>query len=141
MDEKCLAKMKGQFSQVDVMLEHNRMLINEINRNHETQIPADLTRNVSLIDELDQNIKRVVERYVEISQSFVQFFPHVGNDEAVGDNAGEEEEFEQEGEEEDTAGGGSGVAASSSVPPAESGGSSDSLQTRQDPCCSTTVTG
>ncbi|CAI9766070.1 unnamed protein product [Fraxinus pennsylvanica] len=52
-----------------VALELGRLLINEINQNHESKIPDNLTRNVSLIRELNNNFRRVVDLYGDLSNS------------------------------------------------------------------------
>ncbi|KAI3859937.1 hypothetical protein MKX03_007000 [Papaver bracteatum] len=59
------------FIQVQSLLDQNRLLINEINQNHESNIPHNLNRNVSLIRELNNNIRRVVLLYADLSSSLV----------------------------------------------------------------------
>ncbi|KAG6782260.1 hypothetical protein POTOM_011654 [Populus tomentosa] len=49
-----------------------RLLINEINQNHESKIPDNLTRNVGLIKELNNNIRRVVDLYADLSSNFTR---------------------------------------------------------------------
>eukprot|EP00270_Netrium_digitus_P019181 TRINITY_DN7515_c0_g1_i1.p1 TRINITY_DN7515_c0_g1~~TRINITY_DN7515_c0_g1_i1.p1 ORF type:complete len:135 (-),score=8.55 TRINITY_DN7515_c0_g1_i1:276-680(-) len=70
-----------KFSAVQTILDHNRLLIHEIKRNHETRDEGGLRRNVTLIRELNSNISRVVELYAEISKAFVVTFgrPPRGN--------------------------------------------------------------
>ncbi|XP_055807602.1 protein ELF4-LIKE 3-like [Solanum dulcamara] len=58
------------FVQVQNILDQNRLLINEINQNHESKIPDNLNRNVGLIRELNNNIRRVVDLYAHLSGSF-----------------------------------------------------------------------
>ncbi|KAI3447193.1 hypothetical protein Pfo_003858 [Paulownia fortunei] len=48
------------------------LLINEINQNHESKIPDNLSRNVGLIRELNNNIRRVVDLYADLSTSFTK---------------------------------------------------------------------
>jgi len=55
------------------ILEHNRMLIQEISQNQETCDADGLTRNVSLIRELNAKMARVVGIYGEMSS----FYAHV----------------------------------------------------------------
>ncbi|CAL9119441.1 unnamed protein product [Musa acuminata var. zebrina] len=57
------------FGQVQSRLDQNRKLINEINQNQASRIPGRLNRNVRLI-EVNSNIRRVVDVYVELSLSF-----------------------------------------------------------------------
>ncbi|PUZ70606.1 hypothetical protein GQ55_2G245900 [Panicum hallii var. hallii] len=52
------------------ILEHNRVLIQEISQNQETRDANGLTRNVSLIRELNTNIARVVDLYGELSSCY-----------------------------------------------------------------------
>ena len=61
-----------KFSQVQEILEQNRILIREIDENHESKLPEKLTRNVGLIRELNGNISQIVELYAKLSTDFVQ---------------------------------------------------------------------
>ncbi|OEL26953.1 hypothetical protein BAE44_0012026 [Dichanthelium oligosanthes] len=58
------------FGEVQGILEHNRVLIQEISQNQETRDADGLTRNVALIRELNTNIARVVDLYGDLSGSF-----------------------------------------------------------------------
>lgn len=49
---------------------HSRILVNEIDRNHEARTPAALARNCSLIRELHANVTRVAALYADVSASF-----------------------------------------------------------------------
>ena len=60
-----------KFSQVQEILDQNRILIREINQNHESKIAEKLTRNVGLIRELNDNISQIVELYARLSTDFV----------------------------------------------------------------------
>lgn len=71
-DVKVWETFQKSFSQVQSILDQNRILIREINQNHESKIPENLTRNVALIRELNANITRVVELYANLSSEFVQ---------------------------------------------------------------------
>lgn len=46
------------FNQAQTILDHNRLLINEIKANHEARSPEGLTRNVTLIRELNNNLNK-----------------------------------------------------------------------------------
>ncbi|CAM8986338.1 hypothetical protein QQ045_009037 [Rhodiola kirilowii] len=72
LDEKVAQKFQHKFVQVQNILDQNRLLINEINQNHESKAPDNLSRNVGLIRELNNNIRRVVELYADLSSSFVK---------------------------------------------------------------------
>ncbi|KAK4373099.1 hypothetical protein RND71_008483 [Anisodus tanguticus] len=70
IDGKVLQTCEKSFVQVQDILDHNRLLINEINQNHESKIPDNLSRNVGLIRQLNNNIRRVVDLYAHLSGSF-----------------------------------------------------------------------
>ncbi|XP_042497070.1 protein ELF4-LIKE 4-like [Macadamia integrifolia] len=70
VDNKVLQTFQKSFVQVQHILDQNRLLINEINQNHESKIPDNLGRNVGLIRELNNNIRRVVDLYGDLSSSF-----------------------------------------------------------------------
>ncbi|XP_020584623.1 protein ELF4-LIKE 3-like [Phalaenopsis equestris] len=70
IDNKLVQNFQKSFVQVQNILDHNRLLINEINQNHESKIPDNLSRNVGLIRELNNNIQRVVDVYSDLSSSF-----------------------------------------------------------------------
>ncbi|XP_057505760.1 protein ELF4-LIKE 3-like isoform X1 [Actinidia eriantha] len=72
LDNKVLQTFHMSFVQVQNILDHNRLLINEINQNHESKIPDNLSRNVGLIRELNDNIRRVVDLYADLSTSFTK---------------------------------------------------------------------
>ncbi|XP_077234635.1 protein ELF4-LIKE 4-like [Tasmannia lanceolata] len=72
MDNKVLQTFQKSFVQVQNILDQNRLLINEINQNHESKIPDNLSRNVGLIRELNNNIRRVVDLYADLSTSFTK---------------------------------------------------------------------
>ncbi|KMZ57284.1 Protein ELF4-LIKE 3 [Zostera marina] len=67
---KVMQNFQKNFVQVQNILDQNRLLINEINQNQESKIPDNITRNVGLIRELNNNIRRVVDLYADISGSF-----------------------------------------------------------------------
>ncbi|KAK4551385.1 hypothetical protein RGQ29_021487 [Quercus rubra] len=69
VDGKVLQTFQKSFGQVQHILDQNRLLINEINQNHESKIPDNLSRNVGLIRELNNNIRRVVDLYADLSSS------------------------------------------------------------------------
>ncbi|TVU23965.1 hypothetical protein EJB05_26514 [Eragrostis curvula] len=71
-DGKLIQTFHKSFVQVQSILDQNRLLINEINQNHESRAPDNLTRNVGLIRELNNNIRRVVGLYADLSASFAR---------------------------------------------------------------------
>ncbi|KAH7850763.1 hypothetical protein Vadar_002648 [Vaccinium darrowii] len=72
LDNKVLQTFQRNFIQVQNILDQNRLLIKEINQNHESKIPDNLSRNVGLIRELNNNIRRVVDLYSDLSASFTK---------------------------------------------------------------------
>ncbi|PWZ07037.1 Protein ELF4-LIKE 4 [Zea mays] len=70
VDTKVLHAFQTSFVQVQTLLDQNRLLISEINHNHESKVPGDLSRNVGLIKELNNNIRRVVDLYADLSSLF-----------------------------------------------------------------------
>ncbi|KAK4368602.1 hypothetical protein RND71_012394 [Anisodus tanguticus] len=66
IDGKVVQTFQKSFVQVQNILDQNRLLINEINQNHESKIPDNLSRNVGLIRELNNNIRRVVDLYADL---------------------------------------------------------------------------
>ncbi|GAB4853741.1 Protein ELF4-LIKE 4 [Ancistrocladus abbreviatus] len=72
IDSKVLQTFQKSFVQVQNILDQNRLLINEINRNHESRIPDNVSRNVGLIRELNNNIRSVVDLYADLSHSFTK---------------------------------------------------------------------
>ncbi|CAO2823170.1 unnamed protein product [Amaranthus hypochondriacus] len=70
-DNKLTQKFQSSLVQVQSILDQNRLLINEINKNHETRLPDNLSRNSVLIRELNNNIRRVVELYADMSRFLV----------------------------------------------------------------------
>ncbi|KAK8581103.1 hypothetical protein V6N12_071345 [Hibiscus sabdariffa] len=72
VDGKVLQTFQKSFVQVQDILDQNRLLINEINQNHESKIPDNLSRNVGLIKELNNNVRRVADLYADLSNSFTR---------------------------------------------------------------------
>ena len=70
VDGKVVQTFQKSFGQVQNILDQNRLLINEINQNHESKVPDNLSRNVGLIRELNNNIRRVVDLYSDLSSNF-----------------------------------------------------------------------
>ena len=63
--------------QVQYLLDHNRLLINEINQNQESRLSEGLTRNVLLIRQLNTNIGKVVDLYATLSSNFSNVFENL----------------------------------------------------------------
>ncbi|KAG6395679.1 hypothetical protein SASPL_141803 [Salvia splendens] len=72
IESKVVQTFQKSFVQVQNILDQNRVLISDINQNHESKIPDNLSRNVGLIRELNNNIRRVVDLYNDLSNSFAK---------------------------------------------------------------------
>ncbi|KAI3709705.1 hypothetical protein L2E82_39471 [Cichorium intybus] len=72
LDGKMLQTFQKSFVQAQNIFDQNRLLINEINQNHESKIPDNLSRNVGLIRELNNNIRKVVDLYSDLSSNFTK---------------------------------------------------------------------
>lgn len=80
VDGKVMQTFQKSFVEVQDILDQNRVLISEINQNHETKIPDNLSRNVGLIRELNNNIRRVVDLYADLSTSFTKSMANSSSD-------------------------------------------------------------
>ncbi|NP_001183932.1 Protein ELF4-LIKE 2 [Zea mays] len=78
--------LQKSFGEVQGILEHNRVLIQEISQNQETRDADGLSRNVALIRELNTNIARVVDLYGDMSGSFARAV--AAKKDAAGDKSG-----------------------------------------------------
>lgn len=72
VEAKVLQTFQKSFLQVQDILDQNRLLINEINQNQESKTPNNLSRNVGLIRELNNNIRRAVDVYADFSTSMMR---------------------------------------------------------------------
>lgn len=84
INDMVLQTFQKSFGQVQNILEHNRLLINEINQNHESKIPDNLSRNVGLIRELNNNITRVSDHYAGLSTSFTKALETSSDEDSAG---------------------------------------------------------
>ncbi|RVW42290.1 Protein early flowering 4 [Vitis vinifera] len=60
--------------QVQSVLDRNRVLIQQVNENHQSKIPDNLVKNVALIQEINGNISKVVSLYSDLSTNFSGVF-------------------------------------------------------------------
>ncbi|XVE52502.1 hypothetical protein DITRI_Ditri02bG0127100 [Diplodiscus trichospermus] len=79
-DPQVWASFDKSFKQVQSVLDRNRVLIQQVNDNHQSKIPDNMVRNVALIQELNGNISKVVSLYSDLSSNFSTVF-HQQNDE------------------------------------------------------------
>ncbi|KAJ6984606.1 hypothetical protein NC653_022788 [Populus alba x Populus x berolinensis] len=70
-EEECDAEawdiLSKSFKQVQSVLDHNSDLIKQVNANHQSKIPDNLVKNVSLIREINGNITKVMSIYSDLS--------------------------------------------------------------------------
>ncbi|XP_010541979.1 PREDICTED: protein ELF4-LIKE 3 [Tarenaya hassleriana] len=89
-DGKILQTFQKSFVQVQNILDQNKLLINEINKNHESKIPDNLGRNVGLIRELNNNMRRVADLYADLSNNFSKSMDALSEgDSSAGGKAGQ----------------------------------------------------
>lgn len=69
-DPKAWTAFNKSFRQVQSMLDRNRLLIQQVNDNHQSRIPDNMAKNVSLIQELNGNISKVVSLYSDLNSDF-----------------------------------------------------------------------
>ncbi|TYG51971.1 hypothetical protein ES288_D10G304200v1 [Gossypium darwinii] len=68
------ATIDKSFKQVQSVLDRNRMLIQQVNENHQSKIQDNMVKNVALIQELNANISKVVSLYSDLSSNFSTAF-------------------------------------------------------------------
>eukprot|EP00262_Sarcandra_glabra_P000438 TRINITY_DN1051_c0_g1_i1.p1 TRINITY_DN1051_c0_g1~~TRINITY_DN1051_c0_g1_i1.p1 ORF type:complete len:147 (-),score=17.15 TRINITY_DN1051_c0_g1_i1:178-618(-) len=73
-DTEMWAAFSESFKQVQMVLDQNRVLIAQVNENHQSKIPDNLTKNVALIREINSNISKVVSLYSHLSADFSNIF-------------------------------------------------------------------
>lgn len=79
------------FRKVQSVLDRNRVLIQQVNDNHQSRIPDNLLKNVALIQEINGNISKVVSLYSDLSSNFSSAFHQRNeneNEEAVATKKG-----------------------------------------------------
>lgn len=62
--------LSKSFIQAQSVLDQNRVLINQVNENHQSKIADNLTKNVALIREINTNISKVLSIYSDLSLNF-----------------------------------------------------------------------
>ncbi|OVA02692.1 Protein of unknown function DUF1313 [Macleaya cordata] len=73
-DREIWKTISKSFRQVQTFLDQNRILIQQVNENHQSKLPDNLTKNVALIREINGNISKVVSLYSDLSTNFSSFF-------------------------------------------------------------------
>ncbi|CAN1150762.1 Protein ELF4-LIKE 1 [Linum perenne] len=69
-DKEAWDALSNSFRQAQRVLDQNRGLIEQVNENHQSKIPKNLSRNVSLINEINGNISKVMSIYSDLSVNF-----------------------------------------------------------------------
>ncbi|XP_057788886.1 protein EARLY FLOWERING 4 [Salvia miltiorrhiza] len=69
-DPAVWAAFSQNFRQVQSVLDRNRLLIQQVNENHQSKVHDNLVKNVSLIQEINGNISKVVSMYSDLSSNF-----------------------------------------------------------------------
>ncbi|KAJ4725587.1 protein EARLY FLOWERING 4-like [Melia azedarach] len=62
--------LSKSFTQVQTVLDRNRGLIQQVNENHQSKIPDNISKNVKLIREINGNISKVISFYSDLSANF-----------------------------------------------------------------------
>ncbi|KAI9102155.1 hypothetical protein K1719_023665 [Acacia pycnantha] len=80
-DPEVWATFNNSFQQVQSVLDRNRLLIQQVNDNHQSRIPDNMAKNVSLIQELNGNISKVAHIYSGLNSEFTNMYQkHSNND-------------------------------------------------------------
>lgn len=69
-DAEVWATFNNSFRQVQSVLDRNRVLIQQVNENHQSRMPDNMVKNVGLIQELNGNISKVVSLYSDLNSNF-----------------------------------------------------------------------
>jgi len=69
-DDEAWNMLNRSFRQAQTVLDENRALIEEVNGNHESKIPDNMAKNVSLMTQINGNISKVRSIYSDLSVNF-----------------------------------------------------------------------
>ncbi|KOM47460.1 hypothetical protein LR48_Vigan07g116400 [Vigna angularis] len=69
-DDEAWNILTRSFRQAQTVLDENRALIEEVNSNHESKIPDNMMKNVSLMTQIHGNISKVRSIYSDLSVNF-----------------------------------------------------------------------
>lgn len=73
-DADVWSNFTDSFRQVQSVLDRNRVLIQQVNENHQSKIHENMVKNVALIQEINGNISKVVSLYSDLSVNFSNVF-------------------------------------------------------------------
>ncbi|KAL5710268.1 hypothetical protein ACHQM5_020854 [Ranunculus cassubicifolius] len=94
-DPQLWQTFNDSFRQVQSVLDQNRVLIQQVNDNHQSKLPDNLSKNVALIREINGNISTIASLYSNLSADFTNVFQHHRNGgDAMKNNNKENEEAE-----------------------------------------------
>ncbi|KAD3068199.1 hypothetical protein R6Q59_017852 [Mikania micrantha] len=72
-DAEAWETLNKGFIEAQSVLDQNRLLIQQVNENHQSKIPDNLVKNVALIQEINGNISKVRSVYSNLSMNFSKF--------------------------------------------------------------------
>ncbi|CAH1424848.1 unnamed protein product [Lactuca virosa] len=72
-DTEAWETLNKSFKEAQSVLDQNRLLIQQVNENHQSKIPDNLVKNVALIQEINGNISKVSSVYSNLSVNFASF--------------------------------------------------------------------
>ncbi|XP_031264188.1 protein EARLY FLOWERING 4-like [Pistacia vera] len=84
-DSEVWSTFNHSFKQVQSVLDRNRVLIQQVNDNHQSKVPDNMAKNVALIQELNGNISKVVSLYSDLSSNFSTTFQYQRNKNSDGE--------------------------------------------------------
>lgn len=64
------------FREVQSVLDRNRALIEQVNENHRSKVHENMVKNVALIQEINNNVSKIVALYSHLSTNFSTVFHH-----------------------------------------------------------------
>ncbi|KAM3359459.1 protein EARLY FLOWERING 4-like [Capsicum galapagoense] len=79
-DSEIWNNFSNNFRQVQSVLDRNRLLIQQVNENHQSRTHDSMVQNVGLIHELNGNISKVASIYSDFNTDFTTMFHQRKND-------------------------------------------------------------
>ncbi|PHT45055.1 Protein EARLY FLOWERING 4 [Capsicum baccatum] len=79
-DSEIWNNFSNNFRQVQSVLDRNRLLIQQVNENHQSRTHDSMVQNVGLIQELNGNISKVASIYSDFNTDFTTMFHQRKND-------------------------------------------------------------
>ncbi|KAL9230195.1 hypothetical protein vseg_005580 [Gypsophila vaccaria] len=69
-DDAAWTAFSDSFSEVQAVIDRNKVLIQQANENHQSRMPDNMMKNVAIINELNGNISKVASIYSDMSNNF-----------------------------------------------------------------------